>query len=71
VMVFECIDRVGHVNVKAGLSLVHGGPRVVEPTQSVALTFSTEAAHIDSFVSDLAAFGRNTVQRASLGGNAP
>jgi hypothetical protein len=70
-LVFECTDRVGHVNVKADLSLIDGAPRLIEPPQSVALSFSTEAARIDSFASQLAALGRNTAQRASLGGNAP
>jgi hypothetical protein len=71
VLVFECIDRVGHVHVNADLSLIAGAPLVIEPPQSVALSFATEAARIDSFASHLAALGRNTAQRASLGGNAP
>ena len=71
VLAFECVDRVGHVNARAELSLIAGGPRVIEPSHSVTLSFSTEATLIDSFASQLAAFGRNSAQRASLGGNAP
>ena len=71
VIAFECIDRIGHVNAKADLSLIAAGPRLIELPQSVALTFATEAARIDTFVSQLAALGRNAAQRASLGGNAP
>ena len=71
VLVFECIDRLGRVIVKASLSTNPDSLPFYEPNQTVVLTFATEAAAIDEFASNLSAFGQDKAQAASLSGTAP